>query len=173
MSPQQQQFYYNQQQRYESQRTDETTGAFAELLEQERKDLYEELAALPRNAVLRKINDLSKRGRFLKVHCYLVHYLRKQMPVLFGKDEKRSELLNNLYREFCDCAHRYGLSMGDFPNVDQFRIALAQVKDIRAFPKLDKTLVADMDRMFAYDIPRLLDKAALSSAASGLRPPPT
>ena len=159
--------YYDDLHRYEPAR-----GAFTELLERERRDLYNELASLPRNAVLRKINDLSKRGRFLKVHCFLVHYLRKQMPLLFGKDEKRSLLLNNLHREFADCANRYGLSMGDFPNVDQFRIALAQVKDIRAFPKLDKSLVADMDRMFAYDIPQLLDAATLKGPPQGPPPPP-
>ncbi|KAJ8614105.1 hypothetical protein CTAYLR_004624 [Chrysophaeum taylorii] len=132
-----------------------------DLLLTERADLVAEMVSLPKHAVIRKINDLSKRGRFLKVHCYLIHYLRKQMPYVFGKDEKRTHILNNLHHLFQACAHRYGLSLGDFPDVLDFRAALAQIQDIRAFPKLDKTIVADMDKMFAVDIPRLLDKASL------------
>lgn len=135
-------------------------GPLGPLLDRERDDLVNELACLPRNAVLRKINDLSKRGRFLKVHCYIIHYLRKQMPFIFGKDEKRRKLIHNLGNEFHAAASRYGLSIGDFPNLEEFKIALAQIQDISAFPKLDKSLLADMDKMFAVDVPRLLDKAA-------------
>lgn len=136
--------------------------ALADLLAAERVSLETELRNLPRNAVLRKINDLSKRGRFLKVHCFLIHYLRKQMPLIFGKDEKRLALIQNLGSQFAACAQRYSLSIGDFPDVDDFRAALLDIKDIRAFPKLDKNLITDMDKMFALDIPKLLDAALLN-----------
>lgn len=147
-----------------------TPNPLALLLDRERADLVDELINLPRNALLRKINDLSKRGRFLKVHCYLIHFLRKQMPVLFGKDEKRHQILNNLGQQFLACAHRYGLSIGDFPDLDEFRAALAQIQDIRGFPKLDKYLVADMDKMFAIDVPKLLDKAAARAGFNNALP---
>ena len=62
-------------------------------------------------------------------------------------------------RHFALCANKYGLALGDFPDVDDFRAGLLEIADIRRFPKLDKGLVADMDRMFAADIPRLLDRA--------------
>uniref|UniRef100_A0A7S3NN86 Dynamin-type G domain-containing protein n=1 Tax=Aureoumbra lagunensis TaxID=44058 RepID=A0A7S3NN86_9STRA len=152
-------------------------NSFAHLLITERHDLLEELRLLPANAVLRKINDLSKRGRFLKVHCFLIHFLRKQMPYFFAKEDKRRQLMQNLHHEFAACAHRYGLSLGDFPNVDHFRTALGQVKDLRAFPKLDKSQVVEMDRMFAHDISKLLDKASSSKklnkkVSSSFIPPP-
>jgi len=51
--------------------------------------------------------------------------------------------------------------MGDFPDPEAFRQALAEVDDISRFPKLDKNAVAQMDKMFATDIPALLDKAML------------
>ncbi|KAH8078531.1 hypothetical protein JL720_9728 [Aureococcus anophagefferens] len=70
-------------------------------------------------------------------------------------------------RHFALCANKYGLALGDFPDVDDFRAGLLEIADIRRFPKLDKGLVADMDRMFAADIPRLLDRAV---AARGLGP---
>ena len=81
------------------------------------------------------------------------------MPLYFGKEEKQAKLLDDLPRQFALCCNRYGLTLGDFPNVDVFRAGLLEINDISRFPKLDKHLINDMDRMFATDIPRLLDKA--------------
>ena len=58
------------------------------------------------------------------------------------------------------CARRYGLSRGDFPEIAKFRQSLGEVRDISKFPKLDKTLIRDMERMFAHEIPELLVHAA-------------
>lgn len=44
---------------------------------------------LPENAVVRRINELVKRARSVKVHAYIIHYLRKQMPYMMGKQEKQ------------------------------------------------------------------------------------
>jgi len=131
----------------------------AALLARERDDLLAELRDLPKNAVLRRINELSKRARRLKVHAYLVHFLRKQMPAFFGKDDKQQKLLADLPRQFALCRNRYGLTAGDFPDVLDFRDALLEVTDLSKIPKLDKHLVNDMDKMFATDIPKLLDRA--------------
>lgn len=49
------------------------------LLEREKQDLLSELDGLPQNAVVRRINELVKRARSVKVHAYLIHYLRKQV----------------------------------------------------------------------------------------------
>jgi EH domain-containing protein 1 len=138
---------------------DHRRGSDTALLSRERDDLLDELRNLPKNAVLRRINELSRRARKLKVHCYLIHYLRKQMPQFFGKEEKQQKLLADLPRQFAKCANRYGLTRGDFPDVDDFREALLEIDDLSKFPKLDKSKVAEMDRMFATDIPQLLEKA--------------
>ncbi len=52
------------------------------LLEREKDDLLVELRSLPNNAVIRRINELVKRARSVKVHAYIIHYLRKQARVL-------------------------------------------------------------------------------------------
>ena len=39
---------------------------------------------LPRSSVIRKINDLVKRARLVKVHAHIVAHLRAQMPAMFG-----------------------------------------------------------------------------------------
>jgi len=142
----------------------------AALLAREKEDLMNELSDLPRNAALRRINELVKRTRSVKVHAYIIHYLRKQMPYTFGKkgklqstchhpptvehpppfgppQEKQQRLIGRLENEFVQCARRYNLPLGDFPNLDEFRTNLLQIKDISKFQKLDKSLVKEMDRV--------------------------
>jgi GTPase SAR1 family protein len=131
----------------------------AMLLEREKQDLLDELMSLPENAVIRRINELVKRARSVKVHAYIIHYLRKQMPYMMGKQEKQAKLIARLDQEFLACARRYGLPLGDFPKVEKFRRNLKEVKDISRFQKLDKSLVHEMDRVFSHDIPRLMEKA--------------
>jgi len=129
------------------------------ILEKEKNDLLQEMMTLPANAVVRRINELVKRARSVKVHAYIIHYLKKQMPYLVGKSEKQKRLLGRLENEFLACARRYNLPLGDFPNVEQYRRMLSEVKDISDFKKLDKSMVADMDKVLTHDIPLLLQKA--------------
>jgi hypothetical protein len=96
---------------------------------------------LPRNAALRRINELVKRTRSVKVHAHIIHYLRKQMPKAWGKREKQERLVGRLEREFVNCARRYNLPRGDFPHLGKFRAALMEIGDISKFPKLDKGMV--------------------------------
>ena len=70
--------------------------------------------------------------------------------------------LRNLPSLFRSCCQRYGLSPGDLPAIEPFQAALAEIPDLKAFPKLDKKLLAEMDNMFAVEIPKLLEKAARS-----------
>ena len=131
------------------------------LLEREKRDLLNEMLSLPQNAVMRRINELVKRARSVKVHAYIIHYLKKQMPYLIGKSEAQEKLLQRLDREFVACARRYNLPLGDFPNVDTYRKIFREIKDISGFKKLDKSMVADMDRVLTHDIPLLLQKVGL------------
>ena len=97
----------------------------------------------------------------MKVHAYIIHYLKKQMPYVIGKSEKQKKLLDRLDREFLACARRYNLPLGDFPPVEQYRKMLREIKDISDFKKLDKNLVYEMDRVLTHDIPLLLQKATM------------
>merc|ERR1712128_283092 len=66
------------------------------LFEAEEQDLFSDLQSLPRNAALRKLNDLIKRARLAKVHAYIIAELKSQMPAVFGKDSKKKDLIKNL-----------------------------------------------------------------------------
>jgi EH domain-containing protein 1 len=70
------------------------------LFQDEQHDLFSDLQSLPRNATLRKLNDLIKRARLAKVHAYIIAELRKQMPSMIGKDKKKRELIQNLDKIF-------------------------------------------------------------------------
>lgn len=48
---------------------------FYRLFEAEEQDLFADLQSLPRNAALRKLNDLIKRARLAKVRSHLLHSL--------------------------------------------------------------------------------------------------
>lgn len=128
-------------------------------MEKEKIDLLDEMSSLPQNAVMRRINELVKRARSVKVHAHIIHYLKKQMPYILGKSEKQKKLLDRLDKEFLACARRYNLPIGDFPNVEHYRQMLQEIKDISMFKKLDKSLVKEMDKVLTQDIPQLLQKA--------------
>lgn len=133
----------------------------AELLQQEEMDLLHDIMSLPQQAVMRRINEMVKRARSVKVHAYIIHYLRKQLPYTWGKRDKQKRLIARLESEFMAAARRYGLPKGDFPSVGPMQKALQEIKDLSEFPKLDKRLVREMDKVFSVEIPDLLEKARL------------
>jgi Domain of unknown function (DUF5600) len=131
-----------------------------ELLNQEEMDLMNDIMRLPQQAVMRRINELVKRARSVKVHAYIIHYLRKQLPYNpWSKRDKQKRLIGRLEQEFMAAARRYGLPRGDFPPVEPMRKALSEIKDLGEFPKLDKKMVREMEKVFSVEIPELLERA--------------
>ena len=53
---------------------------------------------------MRRIFELVKRARSVKVHAYIMHYLHKQLPYTWGKREKQRRLIDRLDLEFAMCA---------------------------------------------------------------------
>jgi predicted GTPase len=105
----------------------------AELLQREEMDLIQEIMALPQQAVMRRINEMVKRARSVKVHAYLIHYLRKQLPYTWGKKEKQRRLIGRLESEFMAAARRYNLPKGDFPPLEPMRQALYEIRCVQQF----------------------------------------
>lgn len=115
---------------------------------------------------MRKINDLVKRTRYVKVHALLIGHLRNQMPAMFGKEAKKQELLKNMAEVFRAVQREFHLPFGpfffffsrehwvgviaagslrlplpsrqtgDFPDLNRFRENI-QDYDFSKFPKLD------------------------------------
>uniref|UniRef100_A0A914ZPV3 Achaete scute target 1 n=2 Tax=Parascaris univalens TaxID=6257 RepID=A0A914ZPV3_PARUN len=125
------------------------------LFQDEQHDLFTDLQALPRNAALRKLNDLIKRARLAKVHAFIIAELRKQMPTMIGKEKKKKELIQNLDKIFEQLQREHNISPGDFPDVNKMRDHL-QNQDFTRFNPIKPRLLEVVDGMLASDIARLM-----------------
>jgi len=112
-----------------------------ELFEMEEKDLMNDLRDLPRNSALRKINELVKRTRLLRVHACLIGYLKEQMPMFMGREKMQEKLLRDLPTVFRTVLKTHHLAPGDFPDIDHFRNRLLDM-NFGKFPKVKSKLLA-------------------------------
>ncbi|XP_060704661.1 EH domain-containing protein 3 isoform X1 [Hemiscyllium ocellatum] len=125
------------------------------LFEAEEQDLFKDIQSLPRNAALRKLNDLIKRARLAKVHAYIISALRKEMPAVFGKDSKKKELINSLGDIYARIEREHQISPGDFPNTKKMQ-DLLQGQDFAKFQPLKLKLLETVDDMLGNDIAQLM-----------------
>ncbi|XP_041044382.1 EH domain-containing protein 3 [Carcharodon carcharias] len=125
------------------------------LFEAEEQDLFKDIQSLPRNAALRKLNDLIKRARLAKVHAYIISSLRKEMPAVFGKDSKKKELINSLGEIYARIEREHQISPGDFPNLKKMQ-DLLQSQDFAKFQPLKLKLLETVDDMLGNDIAQLM-----------------
>uniref|UniRef100_A0A8C9YWW8 EH-domain containing 4 n=1 Tax=Sander lucioperca TaxID=283035 RepID=A0A8C9YWW8_SANLU len=116
------------------------------LFEAESQDLFKDIQSLPRNAALRKLNDLIKRARLAKVQAYIISYLKKEMPSLFGREKKKEELIMRLPEIYTILQREHHISPGDFPNVTKMQDML-QHYDFSKFPSLKIKLIAGLMSM--------------------------
>uniref|UniRef100_A0A3Q1EJS0 EH-domain containing 4 n=2 Tax=Acanthochromis polyacanthus TaxID=80966 RepID=A0A3Q1EJS0_9TELE len=125
------------------------------LFEAESQDLFRDIQSLPRNAALRKLNDLIKRARLAKVHAYIISYLKKEMPSLFGREKKKEELIMRLPEIYTFLQREHHISPGDFPSVTKMQDML-QHYDFSKFPSLKMKLIESVDKMLATKIAVLM-----------------
>ncbi|KAH8402668.1 hypothetical protein KR215_004392, partial [Drosophila sulfurigaster] len=126
------------------------------LFEDEEQDLFRDLQSLPRNAALRKLNDLIKRARLAKVHAFIISELRKDMPSVFGKDSKKKDLIKNLDQIYTRIQREHSISPGDFPDARKMQ-ELLQHQDFTKFHSMKPHLLDIVDNMLAKDIARLME----------------
>jgi hypothetical protein len=138
---------------------------FERLFEAEEQDLFQDLTQLPRNAALRKLNDLIKRARLAKVHAYIISSLRKDMPSMFGKDSKKKELIKSLDQIYLQLQREHQISPGDFPDIRKMQAELVNY-DFSKFQALKPKLIETCDHMLANDIAKLMSKIPMEDVAS-------
>mmetsp|Transcript_32520 Transcript_32520/g.37662 ORF Transcript_32520/g.37662 Transcript_32520/m.37662 type:complete len:233 (+) Transcript_32520:187-885(+) len=131
------------------------------LIETEMNDLLSELKALPKMGAVRKINDMVKRIRQIRVHAILLDRVRTEAPSMFGKGKKKVKLLDKLPHIFRNIMKEHGLAVGDFPDIAEFRRDLdANFSDLKTCPKLVKKekRLLHLENALNVDIPNLLDE---------------
>mmetsp|Transcript_57308 Transcript_57308/g.161872 ORF Transcript_57308/g.161872 Transcript_57308/m.161872 type:complete len:560 (+) Transcript_57308:39-1718(+) len=132
-----------------------TNDSQRKLFESEENDLFTNLAGLPHSAAVRKLNDLIKRARLARVHAFILDYLKRKMPSMWGKGREQKRLLANLPQVFQDIAKERNLPLGDFPDPQQVREILSGI-DFATLPKLDRKKLEVLDSMLEKDVPKLL-----------------
>lgn len=66
------------------------------------------------------------------MHAYILSYLKKEMPSLFGREKKKEELLMRLPEIYTILQREYHISPGDFPNVTKMQVPQGTGSDVRA-----------------------------------------
>lgn len=126
-----------------------------QLFEDEEQDLLKDIQSLPRDSALRKLNDLSKRARLAKVHAYIFDALKKQMPILYGKAEKKKKLIRHLKEVFEELQMNLKISPGDLPDVKKMQGQLEDF-DFNLLRPIDPVLINNVDQMLSVDITKLM-----------------
>lgn len=126
-----------------------------DIIRAELKELLKDLYDLPRFSAVRKINDLVKRCRYARVHAHLISYIRKEMPVMWGKTAKQAELLSCLPDVFTKIQKQTGLPPGDFPDINIFREALVGM-DFGKFSKYSARAMEKLESAMNEDLPKLM-----------------
>ena len=129
-------------------------SANRELFEAEQEDLFDDLQNLPKFATVRRLNDLIKRARLVKVHALIITYLKRQMPML-GKNSKKEELLRKLEKVFLAVEREHKIPHSDFPDLETMRRNLMH-HDFSKFNSYDQKLVDKVNSMLTEEIPRLM-----------------
>eukprot|EP00536_Pseudo-nitzschia_multiseries_P008432 jgi/Psemu1/319388/estExt_fgenesh1_pm.C_2140001 len=129
----------------------------SELFEMEEKDLMKDLAILPRQSAVRKINELVKRIRKVKTLAYIISYLKQQMPSLVGKEKKQNKLITDLPNVFRTILKKYNLAPGDFPEIAAFSSKLRESK-FSEFNTLSQKQIDALDDVLNKDIPALMEE---------------
>lgn len=125
------------------------------LFEAEAQDLFRDIQSLPQKAAVRKLNDLIKRARLAKVHAYIISYLKKEMPNVFGKENKKRELIFRLPEIYVQLQREYQISAGDFPEVKAMQEQLENY-DFTKFHSLKPKLIEAVDNMLTNKISSLM-----------------
>jgi GTPase SAR1 family protein len=127
------------------------------LFEMEESDLMKDLAILPRQSAVRKINELVKRIRKVKTLAYIIAHLKGQMPALMGKEKKQNKLIADLPTVFRTILKKHGLAPGDFPDITTFSSKLRETK-FSEFSTLSQKQIDALDDVLNKDIPKLMEE---------------
>lgn len=126
-----------------------------QLFELEEQDLFRDIQNLPRNSALRKLNDLVKRARLVRVHAHIISHLKKEMPSVFGKDNKKKQLIAKLPVIFARIQLEHHIPPGDFPDCARMQEQLL-VHDFARFPSLKPRMLEALDELLTRDIAALM-----------------
>lgn len=135
------------------------------LFEAEEIDLFSDIQSLPRNAALRKLNDLIKRARLAMVHAYIISTLRRDMPAMFGKENKKAQLIQNIHEVYKEIERTHHISPGDFPPMGRMKECLKE-QDFTKFHALKPKMIEKVEHMLSNDMTKLMQMLPAEEAST-------
>jgi len=129
----------------------------AELFQQEETDLMRDLAILPRQSAVRKINELVKRIRKVKTLAYIIGHLKSQMPSVMGKEKKQQKLIADMPNVFRTIMKKHNLAPGDFPDINTFSAKLKETK-FSEFHSLKMDQIQLLEDCLNNHLPKLMEE---------------
>lgn len=124
------------------------------LLAKEHLDLLSDLRSLPRNALMRKMNEMIKRAKMARMYGYILGHLSAQFGFFTKKANKQQQLLKGLFNELKIVSSKYNLPKADMnPNKIREKI---QNHNLWEFPKLDEKKLEGLTSVLSKDLPRLM-----------------
>lgn len=136
-----------------------------ELMTLEEKDLLADLRTLPKNVAVRKVNEVIKRARRVKIHVYLMITIKEQISGMTAnkKAANQKKLLDistkgkGLFTSFTKTKDTYGLPKNDFPKPPRFSEAANKLEIWKIDPKKKyKKLMPVLEDMLTKDMPKLM-----------------
>jgi len=130
----------------------------ANLFDEDKAAVLEELHALPHSVMLRKINELVGRIRKVKAHLCILTQIRSKMSwwsLTFKASSLRSWLDKNLASVFDEAQKTQRLSPGDMPNLEEFRARLSVLHDLSVIPKCELNDLRALDYLIDSKMPEL------------------
>jgi hypothetical protein len=149
-----------------------TNPETSQLLQDEMNTLLFDLSVLPRQGAMRKLNELVKRVRLLKVHAYVLGQIRSAMPSMFGKKKAQEKIIAEMPDHFRKVQSEYGLAPGDFPDMQKF-IATIKEMDFTTLPNIKGKrmrggkAITGIETALSQEIPRLMGMLPGVNSAEG------
>ncbi|OQR73286.1 hypothetical protein BIW11_03612 [Tropilaelaps mercedesae] len=126
------------------------------LFEEEEADLVIDIYSLSRDADLRKLNDLVRRAKNVKIHAYIMAELRKHMPLFgVGLERRKKKLIYELTEIYERLAAQHQIPPGDFPSMNELKKKLLAF-DFNKIKSRKKKLFEQVEEVLNQDIGRLV-----------------
>lgn len=125
----------------------------------EENRLLEDIAQVPSDCTTRKVNDLLRRGRLLRAHALLVHYLAESNSGIFRKVGAVRKMIADPQALASACkevSRVHGIPMSDYPVATELGEKLAQLPD-SAFRRVPAGELANAEQALTEDIPALME----------------
>jgi len=129
-------------------------------LASEMRALMSDFALLPRDSAVRRVGNLARRAKAVRAHVLLVGCLKEKMPLVFGKEKARADLIRNLPAIFRQVSQQHGIAPSDMPDLGRFRRWIEGHADWRKEfrkprPAMLEKMTSDLDRTLPVLMKRL------------------